>query len=112
MSHQVFCKIVPINLLFDLLDEICLKTDKFYVIDKNSYRKMIFHKYDETFAKQMKDYYYYSKQFYATRKMTYNHFICIVRHICKQADLLYSSHTKYVDSNYDTIYHIYFSSKH
>ena len=39
---QIFKKDVPIIILYDLLDQISLKTDKYYVIDMNSYKKMLF----------------------------------------------------------------------
>ena len=45
MLKQIFKKNVPQKLLFDLLDQICLKTDKYYMIDMNAYKKMLFYKF-------------------------------------------------------------------
>lgn len=105
---QIFKKDVPIIILFDLLDQICLKTNKYYVIDLNSYKKLLFYNLDERFSELMFDYYHTSKQFYVTRKMTYNSFINIVRHICKYDNIMYTSQLKYNESKYNIVYHIYF----
>ena len=43
MSNQIFKNQVPNNILFGLLEKVCLKTDKYYSIDMNAYKKMIFH---------------------------------------------------------------------
>ena len=72
MSTQIFRKPVPKELLFELLDKICIKTDKYYLIDTNSYRKLIFYNYHTDFCTSLKEYYNLSKQFYIERKMVYN----------------------------------------
>jgi hypothetical protein len=105
---QIFKKDVPIIVLYDLLDQVCLKTNKYYVIDMNSYKKLLFYNLDERFSEIMLEYYHTSKQFYVTRKMTYNSFINIVRHICKYANIMYTSQLKYNESKYNIVYHIYF----
>jgi len=105
---QIFIKPVPIIILYDLLDQICLKTNKYYVIDMNSYKKLLFYNFDEPFSKIIIDYYHVSKKFYATRKMSYNSFINIIRHICKNANIMYTSQLKYNESKYNIVYHIYF----
>ena len=109
MLKQIFRKNVPPNLLFDLLEIICLKTDKYYVIDLNAYRKLIFHDLHTKLANDMLEYYHVSKQFYATRKMTYTSFINIVRHICKNSNIMYSSQMRYNESKYNINYYIYYN---
>ena len=44
MSNQLFKKDIPIYLLFDLLDQVCEKKDNYYIVDNNSYKKILFHK--------------------------------------------------------------------
>ena len=34
MSSQIFKKVVPTNVLFDLLDKISIKNDKCYILNK------------------------------------------------------------------------------
>jgi hypothetical protein len=45
MVSQLFKQNVPIELLFSLLEKICLKTDKYYLIDHNAYKKLLFYNY-------------------------------------------------------------------
>lgn len=108
MSSQLFRTNIPSKILFDLLEKICLKTDTYYLVDQNAYKKLIFYKYNETFAEEIVEYYHYSKQFYATRKMTYQSFINILRHICKNANIMYTSNIKYNKSIYNINYQVYF----
>ena len=107
MSKQIFRKKVPHNILFRLLEDICLKTDKYYVFDINSYKKMCFHDYQSKFLTFLKNYYHQSKQFYLERKLTYNSFTNIIRQICKNNDIILTSHIKYIESKYFIDYYIY-----
>jgi hypothetical protein len=107
MLKQIFKKNVPQKLLFDLLEQICLKTDKYYMIDMNAYKKMLFYKLNEPLVKELEDYYHASKMFYIQREMTYNSFINIVRHICKINNIIYTSEMKYNESKYTIVYNIY-----
>ena len=38
MLKQIFRENVSPQFLFDLLEKVCLKTDKYYLVDKNAYR--------------------------------------------------------------------------
>ncbi len=108
MSSQLFKNDVPQKLLFDLLDKICLKTDKYYLIDMNAYRKMIFNEYNIEFCETLKDFYHYGKHFYLTRSMTYKSFTNIIRQICKNASIMHTSQMKYNESKYNIIYYVYY----
>jgi hypothetical protein len=108
MSTQLFKKSVPDDLLFDLLDKICIKTDKYYLIDLNAYKKMMFHNYYEEFINIIKPYYNLSKQFYVERKLVYNSFTNIVRQICKNNNIMYTSQIKYNESKYNIDFLVYY----
>ena len=108
MLKQIFRENVPINILNDLLEKICLKTEKYYLIDNNAFRKLVFHKYDETFLDTILPYYQESKKFYVTRKCTYNSFVNIIRQICKSCGVMFTSKIKYNESKYNIDYFIYF----
>jgi len=108
MSTQIFKHPVPNNLLFNLLDTICLKTDNYYLVDMNAYRKMLFHKHDEEFCNELKEYYYIGKHFYITRKMTYKSFTNIIRQICKHNSIPFTSQMKYNESKYNIDYLVYY----
>jgi tRNA G18 (ribose-2'-O)-methylase SpoU len=109
MTKQIFKNDVPNNYFYSFLDKICLKTEKYYLIDMNAFRKMLFYNYHEEFCETLKQYYHLSKQFYVDRKMTYNSFTTIVRQICKNNNIMFTSQIKYNESKYNIDYLIYFS---
>jgi hypothetical protein len=108
MSKQIFRQNIPSDYLFNLLEQICLKTEHYYVVDYNSYRKLLFYNLDEKLSTDMMEYYHLSKQFYVTRKMTYKSFTNIIRHICKNINVVFTSQMKYNESNYSIVYYIYY----
>ena len=107
-NNQLFKTPVENSFVFDLLDKICQKTDKFYVIDHNAFRKMLFHKYEEYFCSVLLNHYYSSKHFYITRKLTYKSFTNIIRQICKHNNILFNSDIRYNDSRYTIVFYIYY----
>ncbi len=108
MTNQIFKKNVPNNLLFDILDKICLKTDKYYLIDINSYKKLLFHQLHETLIESLKEYYHLGKQFYLTRALNYKSFTNIIRQVCKNNSIMYTSEMKYNESKYNIVFYVYF----
>jgi len=109
MTKQIFKNNIPSEVFFTFLEKICLKTEKYYLIDMNAYRKMIFYNYQTEFFNSIKDYYHASKQFYLERKITYNSFTTIIRQICKNNNIMFTSQIKYNESKYNIDYLIYFS---
>tara|TARA_Y100000389_G_C17040565_1_gene307927 strand:+ start:226 stop:555 length:330 start_codon:yes stop_codon:yes gene_type:complete len=107
MTNQIFKKNVPNELLFTLLDKICFKTDEYYLIDNNAYRKLLFYNLDKEFVDDTLNYYHLSKQFYILRKMTYKSFTNIIRQICKQNLIQYTTEMKYNESKYNIVFKIY-----
>ena len=107
-NKQLFRKLLPNNIIFELLDNICLKKEKYYIIDINSFKKMIFHNLHTEFIKTLKEYYHTSKQFYITRDFSFNSFTNIIRQICKNNNIMFSSNIRYSESNYNIEYYIYF----
>lgn len=110
MLKQIFRENPPISLLFNLLERVSLKTDKYYLVDNNTYKKILFHKYDEDFLEALTPYYQESKKFYVTRKFTYNSFMNIIRQICKSNIVMFNSSIKYNESKYNIDYFVYFKS--
>jgi len=108
MLKQIFRKNVAPEFLFALLEKICLKTDKYYYIDANAFKKMIFHGYNIDFIKELEECYHISKQFYLTRDFSYNSFTNILRQICKSNAIMFTSQIKYNESKYNIDYFIYF----
>ena len=108
MSRQLFRRQVPIHILNDLLDKICLKTDKYYLIDETAFRIMVHKEYHIAFCEEMLEYYHASKAHYVNREFSYNSFVNIVRQICKSNSILYASQMKYEKSKYNIDYLVYF----
>ena len=108
MLCQIFKREIPNNILFDLLEKICLKTDNYYFIDMAAYNKMLFLELKQPFIDSLMEYYYLSKRFYLERPFTYNSFTNIVRQICKHGNILFNSEIKYSHSNYCIHFFIYF----
>lgn len=108
MSSQIFIKSIPQTILFDLLDKICIKNNKYYILDKISYKKGEYLQLLHFFYQELIPYYYLSKQFYLTRKQNYSTFITIIRQLCKKNNIHYSSKIIYNKSSYDIVYNIYY----
>jgi len=109
MTKQIFKQTIPNSILYAFLEKICFKTDKYYLIDMNAYRKLLFHNINEEMCNAIRSYYHTSKHFYLDRKMTYNSFTTIVRQICKHNNIMFTSQIKYNESKYNIDYLIYFS---
>jgi hypothetical protein len=108
MLKQIFRENIPIETLFGLLEKVCLKTDKYYLIDNNAFKKITYNKYEKDFLEKILPYYQESKKFYVTRNFNYNSFVNIVRQICKSNDIMFTSKIKYNESKYNIDYFIYF----
>jgi hypothetical protein len=100
MLCQIFKREIPNHILFDLLEKICLKTDKYYFIDVAAYSKLLFLGLKQQFIDELTEYYYLSKRFYLEREFTYTSFTNIVRQICKHGDIKIESEIKYSHSKY------------
>jgi hypothetical protein len=108
MVSQIFKKKIPRQILYDLLDVISLKKEKYYILNNVSLKKAQYNDLLAPFIDKLKFYYHDSKQFYATRDLTYNRFITIIRHICKANGIPYTSDILYDKSSYDIHYYIYY----
>ena len=107
MSTQIFKKDIPNELLFTLLECICMKNEKHYILNTESFKKGLFNGSIQKFIESCKEYYHNSKKIYLEKKLTYNSFITIVRQICNYNKLTYTSQIKYNKSDYDIVYIIY-----
>ena len=107
MSTQLFKNDIPNDLLFNLLEDICMKNDKHYILNLESFKKGVFNNSIQQFFEICKPYYHNSKKKYIEKKLTYNSFITVVRQICNYNKLTYISQIKYTKSSYDIVYIIY-----
>ena len=100
---------IPIDYLYDVLEKICVKNEKYYIIDFNSYRLLQFHELYTDFSERIIQAYKPSKQKYVTRTLTYNSFVTIVRHICRINGIPFDTKFNYQYSLYNIDYYIYFT---
>ena len=106
MSTQIFKKNVPNEVLFNILDELCVKNDKYYIFNIDSFRKGVYKDLIPNFLETCKPYYHISKRKYLEKKLTFNSFITVLRQICNFNKITYTSQIKYDKSNYSIIYYI------
>ena len=108
MSIQIFKNNVPNKILFDLLNLICVKNEKYFIFNNNSFKKGLFNDEIVKFFDMCKPYYHISKQKYLERKVDYNSFTTVLRQICNFNKITYTSQIKYDKSTYNIFYYIYF----
>jgi hypothetical protein len=108
MTSQIFKKHLPIKILFDLLEQICNKNDKFYLLNLDSYKRALFKNLLNDFINTCTEYYHSSKCKYVERKIDYKGLITIIRQICNLNKIIYTSEIKYANSKYEIIYYIYY----
>jgi len=107
MTSQIFKKKIPTELLFNLLDDICLKNEKHYTFNLNAFKKGTFNEKIALFLKECEDYYHLSKKKYLEKKLCYNSFATVLRQICNHNKITYTSQIKYDKSSYEITYYIY-----
>ena len=98
--NRIFYENVDMKILYDLLEQICLKTDKHYIVNVIAYKKMMFLKLHLPFLNTIVHAYHTSKQFYITRKLNFNSFITIVKQICNLNKHKVTSKIQYAESEY------------
>ena len=108
MSTQIFKNKIPNNLLFELFDKICLKNDKYYTFNNNAFKKGIYTQDIEKFIELCSHYYHLSKRKYLEKKLTFNSFATIMRQICNNNKITYTSKIVYDKSSYNIEYYIYY----
>lgn len=106
-TSQIFKFNIPISMLIELFNKICIKYDSYYILNNEAYKKGIFNGDIQKFIIDCKPYYFISKRKYLTRTLNYNHFITIIRQICKHLNIKYNNKIKYEKSTYDIVYNIY-----
>lgn len=108
MGQQLFRKTIPNKIIFDLLEKICMKTERYYLFDINAYKKLLYYKYHEPFLTKVADAYQTSKRFYAERELSYKSFTNILRQISKNNGIMFTTQIRYSESKYNIIFLFYF----
>lgn len=106
MKSQIFKSIVPITVLFELLEKICVKDEKYYHLSKSTFKAAEYHRLVTDFCSKIIEHYHTSKRYYVDRKMNYNKFVTVIRQICSVNNVSYTSKIVYNKSDYDILYYI------
>lgn len=107
MSSQIFKNTIPNKIFFELIDSICLKNEKHYTFNFESYKKGVYKECIMQFIEFCKPFYHVSKLKYLEKKLTYNSFTTILRQICNFNKITYASKIIYDKSSYHIEYYIY-----
>ena len=105
---QTFKSPINKNILFEFLEKICEKREKYFVFDLSSYKRGELNKENELFLELVKPYYHTAKQFYIERKISYSRLCTIIRQICKFNSISFTTKVLYSKSKYNIPYYIYF----
>ena len=104
----IFKKPVPKEILFNLLDNITTgMQDNQYLVTNTAFKKGIYNGLIQEFYSELKTYYCPSQMIYLERRLTYNNFITVIRHVCKSLDLEYERKMVYDKSTYEIVYNIH-----
>lgn len=106
-KSQVFKSKVPMEPLYELLEKICEKDSKCYILTKTSYKSGEFNDLIHPFCLKYIEFYHESKKKYVERKMDYNRFITIIRQICSVNNVEYEYKIAYNKSSYEIVYYIH-----
>jgi hypothetical protein len=106
---QIFKEKLPNSLLFELLNNLCIKNNNYYIFNYESYKKGLYNENIPKFIENCKLYYYKSKQKYLEKKQTYNSFVTILRQICKNNNITYLSKLVYNKSEYNIDFYVFIS---
>ena len=107
---QIFKSSIEPGILFDFLEQICIKTDQKYVLDNTSYKKAGFLKIIEKFIADITPCYHISKKYYVERKPSYKMLTTVIRQICRLNNIFYKQNIIYRQSQYEIVYSIYYNS--
>ena len=108
MTSQIFKNNIPNDIFFELINSICLKNEKHFTFNLESFKKGIYKDLIPKFIEYCKPFYYLSKRKYLEKKLTYNTFTTIIRQICNNNNITYTSKIIYNRSNYNIEYYIYY----
>ncbi len=110
MSNQIFKKLIPNDIFYKFLYNVCetckITEVKYIIFNKASYNKLKYHDLIEPFCNFLKNYYHSSKYKYISAVNNFNKFITIIRQICNANNIIYINKCIYIKSKYEPVYYI------
>ncbi len=106
MPSQLFKEPIPLEILFDFLSKVCEKEHSYYKFNSDAYKRANLDDTLSLFLEKIKPYYHIAKRKYVDRKQTYSNFVTILRQLCNNQNVGYTSKIFYSKSKYEIIYYI------
>ena len=103
---QIFKEHLPINILYDFLEKICIKDNNSFIFSKVSFKKAEIFNLLNKFKHDIKLYYHISKQYYIDRELTFIRFTTIIKQICHLNNIEVITKIIYNKSKYEMEYYI------
>jgi hypothetical protein len=110
MSQQIFKREIPEDVVLEFFDNVCIKTDKHYTVNKDAFKRGVYNEKIQNFITTCLPFYHISKRKYLERKLTYTSFTTILRQICKLKKFTYTSQIHYDRSSYSIVYYIFYKN--
>ena len=95
--------------IINFLEEYSIKEEKYFLFNKEIYKKYEYNNKVESFINYNKLLYLKNKQYFLEREMKYNNFITIIRHVCKLVGIPFYKKIKYNKNTYSIEYYIFYS---
>jgi hypothetical protein len=103
---QIFKTKIPNELLFILLEDTSIKNDKYYIVNKASFKKGVYEQKMQKFLEDCKPHYHEAKKKYVERKLIYNNFTTVLRQICKANNIPFKTEMHFDKSEYEIVYYV------
>ena len=106
MPSQLFKEPIPLEILFDFLSKVCEKEHSYYKFNSDAYKRANLDDTLSLFLEKINPYYHIAKRKYVDRKQSYSNFVTILRQLCNNQNVGYTSKIFYSKSKYEIIYYI------
>jgi len=100
---QIFKKNIPVEIITKFFDEYCIPVKKYYVFNKDCYKKLSYNQKIESFLLSCEEYYHNSKKKYL-QNTSFNGITTVIRQICNFHQIPFTSKLKYAHSTYTIEY--------
>jgi hypothetical protein len=109
---QVFKKKINKDLIINFFKKFCQNEKKNeFIFSPIAFKKAEYNNEIKNLIEILKEYYHKSKQFYLNRQITYKNFLTILRQVCNNLCIPYTSKILYNKSKYNIIYIIFFDDE-
>lgn len=113
-SHKLLKSAIPNQLFYDFIKKIAHKipNSNYYLIDITAYKKSTYCEEGQEpsilqqFCTDLIPYYCNDKQFFLTRKMSYNNLNTILRQVCRHNAIEFKTNRKYDKSKTQIVHHV------